>query len=99
MTSVLMATLEGIQNKTTPGDHLDKDIYDLTSEELNEVPKTPVSLEEALSALQNDHEFLLRGDVFTEDVIDTWVWYKRAHDVEALRERPHPYEFAMYYDI
>ena len=99
MSAVLMAALDGIQNKTTPGEPLDKDIYDLTPEELNDVPKTPVSLEESLIALQNDHEFLLRGDVFTEDVIDTWVWYKRAHDVEAIRERPHPYEFALYYDI
>jgi glutamine synthetase len=99
MSAVLMAALDGIQNKTSPGAPLDKDIYDLTPEELNEVPKTPVSLEESLTALQNDHEFLLHGDVFTEDVIDTWVWYKRAHDVEAIRERPHPYEFALYYDI
>ena len=99
MSAVLMAALDGIQNKTSPGDPLDKDIYDLTPNELHEVPKTPVSLEESLSALQIDHEFLLRGDVFTEDVIDTWVWYKRSHDVEAIRERPHPYEFALYYDI
>jgi len=99
MSAVLMAALDGIQNKTNPGPPLDKDIYDLGADELAAVPKTPRSLEESLKALRDDHEFLLRGDVFTEDVIDTWIWYKTANEVEALRERPHPYEFAMYYDI
>jgi glutamine synthetase len=99
MSAVLMAALDGIQNKTDPGPPLDKDIYDLGPEELATVPHTPASLEESLAALRSDHEFLLRGDVFTEDVIDTWIWYKTAHEVDALRQRPHPYEFAMYYDI
>ncbi len=97
--ALLMAVLDGIQNKIHPGDPLDKDIYDLSPEEAAEVPKTPGTLDEALDALQADHEFLLRGDVFTQDVIDTWIHYKRVHEADALRLRPHPYEFCMYYDI
>ncbi len=99
MAAVLMAALDGIQNKTTPGAPLDKDIYDLQPDELETVARTPSSLEQSLQALRNDHDFLLRGDVFTEDVIDTWIWYKSSQECEALRQRPHPYEFAMYYDI
>ena len=99
MSAVLMAAIDGIQNKIHPGQPLDKDIYDLKPEEMQDVPKTPVSLEAALQALREDHEYLLLGDVFTEDVIDTWIWYKTEKEVEALRQRPHPYEFAMYYDI
>ncbi len=97
--AMLMAVIDGIQNKISPGDPLDKDIYDLAPEELAEVPKTPGSLDEALAALRADHEFLLRGDVFTPDVIDTWIWYKTENEVDALRLRPHPYEFCMYYDM
>jgi glutamine synthetase len=97
--AILMAALDGIQNKIDPGEPLDKDIYDLTPEELTNVPTTPGSLEEALTALRQDHEFLLRGDVFTPDVIDTWIWYKTENEVDALRLRPHPHEFCMYYDI
>ncbi len=99
MSAVLMAALDGIQNKIDPGPPLDKDIYDLDADELADVPTTPASLDEALDALRRDHEFLLRGDVFTEDVVDTWIWYKRTHECEAIRQRPHPWEFAMYYDI
>jgi glutamine synthetase len=99
MAAILMAAIDGIQSKTDPGPPLDKDIYDLDPSELETVPKTPASLEESLRALREDHQFLLRGDVFTEDVIDTWIWYKTEHEVNALRERPHPYEFTMYYDI
>ncbi len=99
MAAVLMAALDGIQNKIDPGPPLDKDIYDLGPEELDEFPKVPASLEESLQALRDDHDFLLRGDVFTEDVIDTWVWYKTTREVQTLRERPHPAEFAMYFDI
>lgn len=99
MAAMLMAALDGIRNRTDPGPPLDKDIYDLGPDELKDVPKVPRSLEESLTALRRDHEFLLRGDVFTEDVIDTWIWYKTAHEVEAIRQRPHPYEFALYYDI
>lgn len=97
--AMLMAMIDGIQNKIHPGDPLDKDIYDLPPEELQNIPKTPGSLEEALNALRNDHEFLLRGDVFTPDVIDTWIWYKMTHEVDAIRLRPHPYEFCLYADI
>ena len=99
MSAVLMAMLDGIQNKIDPGHPLEKDIYDLKPDELAELPAVPASLEEALQALRDDHKFLLVGDVFTEDVIDTWIWYKTSQEVAALRERPHPYEFAMYYDI
>lgn len=97
--ALMMAALDGVQNKIDPGEPLDKDIYDLSPEELAEVPKTPGSLGEALDALAKDHEFLLRGDVFTEDVISTWIDYKMTNEVEALALRPHPYEFCMYYDI
>lgn len=97
--AMLMAALDGIQTKARPGDPLDKDIYDLQPEELANVPTTPRSLEESLEALRNDHEFLLRGDVFTPDVIDTWIWYKKTHEADALRMRPHPFEFTLYYDV
>jgi glutamine synthetase len=97
--AMLMAMLDGIRNKIQPGEPLDKDIYDLEPEELAKVPKTPSSLEEALDNLQRDHEFLLHGDVFTADVISTWIWYKREKEVDAVRLRPHPFEFALYYDI
>ena len=99
MSAVLMAALDGIQNRIHPGQPLDKDIYDLDPVELVDVRKTPISLEQSLEALRADHDFLLRGDVFTDDVIDTWIWYKTEHEIEAIRQRPHPYEFAMYYDI
>lgn len=97
--AILMAMLDGIQNKTDPGEPLDKDIYDLAPEELKNVPQAPGSLEESLAALRKDHEFLLRGDVFTSDVIDTWIWYKTEQEVDAVRLRPHPYEFCLYADI
>ncbi len=96
--ALLMAGLDGIQNKIDPGQPLDKDLYDLEPEEAASIPQTPGSLEESLSALESDHEFLLKGDVFTEDVIQTWVEYKRENEVDAIRLRPHPYEFALYYD-
>ena len=99
MAAVLMAALDGIQNKTHPGQPLDKDIYDLKETEVVDIPKVPRTLEDALDALRKDHDFLLRGDVFTEDVIDTWVWYKTEREVENIRQRPHPAEFAMYYDV
>jgi glutamine synthetase len=96
---MLMAMLDGIKNKIKPGEALDKDIYDLEPEELADVPKTPPTLEDALTNLERDHEFLLHGDVFTPDVISTWIWYKREKEVDAIRLRPHPYEFALYYDV
>ncbi|MDX1764023.1 MAG: glutamine synthetase, partial [bacterium] len=97
--AMLMAGLDGIENKIDPGDPLDKNIYDLSPEELAGVPSVPSSLEKALDALEEDHEYLLKGDVFTQDVIDTWISYKRQNEVDALRLRPHPYEFFLYYDI
>ncbi|WP_319562794.1 type I glutamate--ammonia ligase [Marispirochaeta sp.] len=97
--AMCMAAIDGIVNKIDPGSPLDKDIYDLPPEELAQVPKTPGSLRAALEALEADHEFLLRGDVFTQDVIDTWIDYKMEHEVKALDLRPHPWEFALYYDI
>ena len=96
--AMLMAGLDGIQNKIHPGEPLDRDIYALTPDELAEVPTAPGSLEEALNALEADHEFLLKGDVFTQDVIDTWLEYKREKEVDELRLRPHPYEFYLYFD-
>ena len=97
--AVLMAALDGIENRIDPGEPLDKDIYALSPEELAHVPSTPGSLDEALNALEADNEFLLKGDVFTEDVIQTWIEYKRKKEVDAVRLRPHPHEFMLYYDI
>jgi glutamine synthetase len=97
--ALLMAALDGIENRIDPGEPLDKDIYALSPEELEGVDSTPASLEEALMALEQDHEFLLKGDVFTEDVINAWLQYKRAREVDPIRLRPHPYEFMLYYDI
>jgi glutamine synthetase len=97
--AILMARIDGIQNKIDPGDPLDKDIYDLPPEELAKVPQTPGSLRESLKALENDHQYLLKGDVFTSDVIETWISYKMEKEVVAVELRPHPWEFALYYDI
>lgn len=97
--AMLMAGLDGVQNKIDPGDPLDKDIYALSPEELADVPTAPGSLEEALRALEEDHEFLLKGDVFTRDAIDMWLSYKQENEVDELRLRPHPFEFFLYYDI
>lgn len=96
--ALLMAGLDGIENKTDPGEPLDKDIYSLTPEELSGVPTTPSSLERALNALAEDHGFLMKGDVFTADVIDKWIEYKTANEVDAVRLRPTPLEFALYFD-
>jgi glutamine synthetase len=97
--AMTMAAIDGINNKINPGDPLDKDIYDLPPEEAAEIPQTPGSLDESLDALERDHEFLLKGDVFTPDVVDTWIAYKRENEADAIRLRPHPYEFCMYFDI
>ncbi|RME56693.1 MAG: type I glutamate--ammonia ligase, partial [Deltaproteobacteria bacterium] len=97
--AMLMAGLDGIQNKIDPGDPLDKDIYALSPEELVDVPSLPASLDAALDALEKDHAFLLKGDVFTRDAIETWLEYKREREVNPLRLRPHPYEFTLYFDI
>lgn len=97
--ALLMAGLDGIQNKITPPNPIDKDLYDLAPEDMANVKSPPGSLEEVLNALEADCEFLLKGDVFTKDVIDTWLNYKRSEEVDAVRLRPHPYEFAMYFDV
>jgi glutamine synthetase len=96
--AMLMAGLDGIQNRVDPGDPLDKDIYGLSPEELKDVPKMPGSLEEALGELKKDHEFLLKADVFTEDVIDTWIEHKVEKELNPVRLRPTPTEFALYFD-
>ena len=97
--ALLMAGLDGVQNKIVPPDPIDKDLYDLAPEDSANVKSTPGSLEDVLDALEDDHDFLLKGDVFTKDVIETWIDYKRTHEVDAMRLRPHPHEFALYFDI
>jgi glutamine synthetase len=99
MAAILMAGLDGIQNKIDPGEPLDKDIYGLSPEELAGIPSAPGSLEESLNALEQDHEFLLKGDVFTEDAIQMWLEYKRESEVDVVRTKPTPTEFQLYYDI
>jgi glutamine synthetase len=96
---MMMAGLDGIQNRIDPGDPLDKDIYDLPPEELANVPSTPGSLNEALKALEADHDYLLKGNVFTEDVIQTWINYKIDKEIKPMALQPHPYEFHLYYDV
>jgi glutamine synthetase len=97
--AILMAGLDGILNRIDPGDPLDKDIYDMPPEELKNIPSTPESLGAALKALENDHEFLLKGDVFTEEVIHAWINYKINKEIKPMALQPHPYEFHMYYDV
>lgn len=97
--ALMMAGLDGIQNRIHPGDPLDKDLYDLEPEELDEIESTPATLGDALDALEDDHEYLLKGDVFTQDVLDVWIDYKRENEVDAINLRPHPYEFFLYHDI
>jgi glutamine synthetase len=97
--AMMLAGIDGIMNKMDPGQPLDKDIYDLSPEELKNVPSTPGSLDEALHALEKDHDFLLRGEVFTEGVIDAWIEYKMDKEVKPMALRPHPYEFGLYYDV
>jgi glutamine synthetase len=97
--AMLMAGLDGIKNKIEPMTPVDKDLYELPPDELASVPQVPGSLGEVLDALEADHDYLLEGGVFTEDLISTWIEYKRTTEIDALRLRPHPYEFALYYDI
>ena len=99
LSALLMAGLDGVVNRIHPGEPLDKNIYDMPPEELADVKKTPPDLASALDALSNDHEFLLKGDVFTEDVVRTWIDYKHENEITPVRSRPHPYEFCLYYDI
>jgi glutamine synthetase len=97
--AILMAGLDGVQKKIEPPDPVDKDLYDLPPEELAQVPTVPASLEASLAALEADHDFLKAGGVFTDDLIETWLKYKREHEIDPVRLRPHPWEFMLYYDI
>ncbi len=97
--AMLMAGLDGIENKIDPGQPMEKDLYDLEEKEAARVPTMPGSLDDAVRNLEKDHQFLLKGDVFTEDLIETWVSYKRSKEVDQMRLRPHPYEFFLYYDV
>lgn len=97
--AILMAGLDGIANRIHPGEPLDKNIYDMPPEELAVVKKAPPDLSAALAALERDHEFLLAGDVFTEDIVRTWIAYKRENEVAPVMSRPHPYEFCIYFDV
>ena len=96
--AMLLAGIDGIQSRIEPPDPIDKDLYELPPEEHHDIAQVPASLEEALDALEVDREYLLAGNVFTDDLIDAWIALKRA-DVEALRLRPHPHEFEMYFDL
>jgi glutamine synthetase len=97
--AMLMAGLDGIQKRIEPPTPVDKDLYDLPPDELARVPQVPGSLDAVLDALETDNAFLKAGGVFTDDLIDTWISYKREAEVDALRLRPHPWEFHLYYDI
>ena len=96
--AMLLAGLDGIQNKITPGDPIDKNLYDLPPEEAKKIKTVPASLDEALISLENDHEFLLKGDVFPKELVETWIEYKRENEFDPVRLRPHPYEYHLYYD-
>ena len=96
--AMCMAGMDGIENKIDPGEPLDKDIYGLSPEELASVPTMPGSLDEALRNLEENHEYLMKGDVFTQDALDMWIDYKRTKEVDQLRLRPHPFEFQLYFD-
>jgi glutamine synthetase len=95
----VMAGLDGIVNKIDPGQPIDKDLYELPAEEQKAIKQLPGSLDVVLDNLEKDHDFLLKGDVFTPDLIETWLEYKRKSEVDAIRLRPHPYEFSLYFDI
>lgn len=95
----LMAGLDGIKNRIEPNEPIDKDLYELPPEEAKNIPQVPGSLDEALSALEADHAYLLEGGVFTEELIETWIRYKREHELLPLAQRPHPYEFELYYGV
>ena len=97
-TAIMMAALDGIQNKISPGKPLDQDIYEMSEKDLAKIPHVPGSLAEALDSLETDHEYLTRGGVFTDDAIRMWIDYKRENEIKELALRPHPYEFYLYYD-
>lgn len=97
--AMMMAGIDGIQNRIDPGQPLDKDIYDMSPEELADVRELPATLDRALDALEADHEFLLKGEVFTSRLVERWIAHKREKEVDPARMRPHPLEFAMYFDV
>ncbi|MEW5960325.1 MAG: type I glutamate--ammonia ligase, partial [Chloroflexota bacterium] len=94
-----MAGLDGVQNQIDPGAPIDKDLYDLPAEEAALITNTPGTLSDVLDALEADQDFLLQGDVFTEDLLEAYISYKRANEIDPVRLRPHPHEFNLYYDI
>ena len=97
--AILMAAIDGIKNEIDPGQPLDKNIYDLPPEELAEIPSTCASLEEAITALEGDHDWLTAGDVFTKDTLESYIDFKKEVEIEPLKLRPNPYEFTLYYDV
>ena len=97
--ALMMAGLDGIQNRIDPGNPIDKDLYELPAEEAKQIKQVPGSLGDVLAALEKDHDFLLKGDVFTNDLLDAYVTYKRKYELDPVRIRPVPYEFVLYYDI
>jgi glutamine synthetase len=97
--AMLMAGLDGIENKINPGEPAEKDLYDLEAKEAAKIRTMPGSLDESLRNLEKDHQFLLKGGVFSEDLIEAWIGYKRSKEVDPMRLRPHPYEFFLYYDV
>ena len=96
---MLMAGLDGIENKIVPPDPIDRDLYEMEPEERHGIKMTPGSLAESLAALKSDNEFLLKGGVFTSDLIDAYIDYKQVTEIDGVALRPHPYEFALYYDV
>ena len=96
---MMMAGIDGIKNKIDPGKPLDKDLYSLSAKEAANLRQVPGSLDESLNALEADNKFLLKGNVFTPDLIETWIDYKRTNEIDPMRLRPHPYEFHLYFDV
>ncbi len=97
--AMLMAGLDGVAKRTEPPTPVDEDLFEMPPEELAKIGQVPSSLEEALGALESDHQFLIEGGVFTDDLIETWTGYKRLNEIDEVRLRPHPWEFMLYYDI
>jgi glutamine synthetase len=97
--AMLQAGLDGIRNKIEPPEPIDRDLYELEPEQAETVKQVPASLEAVLDALESDHDFLTEGGVFTDDLIETWLDYKRTNEVDQIRLRPHPWEFMLYYDL
>ena len=97
--AVLMAGIDGIRNRIEPREPIDKDLYELAPEEYHDIDKLPYCLDQALDALAADHDYLIEGDVFTPDLIETWIEYKQDNEIVPMRLRPHPYEFELYYGL